>query len=147
MKNSLSSDILEQQFGPSEIVVLYQRNLERIICTKVVSSGQVLELSHVQFIQTGVDTYPDVHQAIIAGQSMGKAFRERGIECTREVKYTYRQKLPTSFNKWFGTSDPATVMDVSIFVGPDHTAYARILETYSSAVSWPSTSMKSNDKQ
>lgn len=133
----LSSDILEQQFGPTAIEVLAQDATTRITCTKVISSQQILELSYVEFMKDGSDAFPVVHQAVISGQSMGKAFRAHDIEFHRHIQATYRCNLPHNFGRWFGSNDPALVVLVSIFVGPDKTPYAKILETYSPAVSWP----------
>jgi len=137
MANMLSSDILEAQFGPTEVAVLHQDNLERIICTKVLASGQVLELSRVVFGGAGAEKFPDIHRAIVAGESMGKAFRAAGIEFVRETKGAYKQTLPANLQQWFGSSEAATVVDVSILVGADQVPYAQILEVYSPAVRWP----------
>jgi len=148
MKSSkLSSDILEQQFGPTELIILYQNGLTRIICTKVLSSGQVLELSLVKFIQSGIDKFPDVHQAIVAGQSMGKAFRAQGIDFRRQVNSVRRSSLPENLSRRFGSNDLATVVAVSIRVGPDRSPYAHILEVYSPAVAWPYLNNGPNDEQ
>jgi hypothetical protein len=140
MTNLLSSDILEAQFGPTEVVVLHQNGSERIICTKVLAGGQVLELSRVLFEGAGVEKFPEVHRAVVAGQSMGKAFRAAGIEFVRETKGAYQQLLPASLKRWFDSSEAATVVDVSILVGADQIPYAQILEVYSPAVYWPSSS-------
>jgi hypothetical protein len=137
MDGVLSSDILESQFGPTEIAVLYQNVAERISCTQAVKSGQALELSHVTFIQPGAKKFPRTHQAVLAGQSIGKVFRNDGIEFRREVSAAYHQTLPANLGRWFGNHKPATVVAVSILAGNDKTAYAEILEIYSPAVSWP----------
>jgi hypothetical protein len=135
--NSLSSDMLEQQFGPSELEILLQEGMTRIICTKATASGLVLELSQVTFIKTGITEFPEAHHAVVAGQSMGKAFRAHEINFRRQVKRVCRLSLPNTFKQWFGSGDLATVVSVSILVGPDLSPYADILEVYSPAVRWP----------
>lgn len=146
-KSRLSSDILEQQFGPTTLEVLYQDDKTRIICTKSKTSGQILELSRVTFIKSGVTQFANVHHDIVTGQSMGKAFRSHGIPFVREVHSSYRQTLPDSFSRRFGSNNPASVVSVSILVGPDRTPYAQILETYSPHVIWPTAGNKPNDGQ
>lgn len=136
-KTVLASDILEQQFGPTMLDILYQEGKTRIICTKVKASGQVLELSRVEFMQPGIDAFPDIHQAIIAGQSMGKAFRTHKVAFIRNVDYAYKHTLPDNFSQRFSNSDPANVVGIVIKIGPQQLPYATILETYSPAVSWP----------
>ena len=139
MSEILSSDILERQFGPTELEILWQDDKTRIICTKVADGGQVLELSQVAFHQAGIDGFPDIHKEIVDGKSMGKAFAGQGIDFNRQVRaaYEYDQRtLPAGFTERFGTVEPATVIDVSIQVGPGGTPYADILEVYSPAVSW-----------
>jgi para-aminobenzoate synthetase component 1 len=134
---NLSSDVLEQQFGPTTVEVLYQDDKTRTICTKVIATNQILEVSQVTFIQAGLDEFPDTHKTIVAGQSMGKAFRAQGIELIRETQSTYRQAPPDDLSQRFGSNKPVTVVAVSILVGPDKTPYARILETYSPEIVWP----------
>jgi hypothetical protein len=137
MTDVLSSDILERQFGPTEVEVLYQDNGTRIIRTLAADSRQILEVSRVVFIQAGVEKFPGTHLAISEGASMGKAFRADGIEFIREDQGAYRYALPAIFKKFFGSREPATVVEVLILAGPDKTPYARILETYSPDVRWP----------
>jgi hypothetical protein len=146
-KDSLSSDILEDQCGPTELVILHQTPLTRIICTKVIASGQILELSRVVFMEPGIKAFPHIHKTIGAGQSMGKAFREQGIEFIRNVNYVYHADMPVNFSERFMNSSPATVVSVSIFVGRDRVHYADILETYSPTVSWPDPSAKPSNEQ
>jgi hypothetical protein len=136
MSDTLSSDILEKQFGPTEITVLYQDASTRIICTRTVADGHVLELSRVVFMP-GARDFPETHRAVLDGLSMGKAFRADGIEFRRHVNASYRRSLPAAFKKWFGRGSPATVVAVSILVGPAKTHYADIMETYSPDVRWP----------
>jgi hypothetical protein len=137
MSDVLSSDILEAQFGPTELTVLYQDASSRIICTKAKPGGQMLELSFVNFNQAGAGQFPEVHQAVKAGTSIGKAFRDAGIAFKREEQLVDSQALAARFGQQFGSQGAATVMTVSILAGPDQTPYAEILEIYSPAVRWP----------
>lgn len=133
----LSSDVLEAQFGTTAVEVLYQDMQTRVICTKVVSSGQILELSRVEFVPAGVAAFVAIHRSIVAGQSMGKAFQAHGIAFVRETRSVCRCTLPDGFNHRFGSTAQACVMVVAIFVGDHKTPYAHILETYSPEVTWP----------
>ncbi|HEY5152460.1 MAG TPA: hypothetical protein VII55_00640 [Candidatus Saccharimonadales bacterium] len=136
MSDVLSSDILEKQFGPTEITVLYQDASTRIICTRTVADGRVLELSRAVFMP-GTRDFEKTHRAVLDGLSMGKAFRADGIELRRHVTASYQRSLPAAFEKRFGRGGQATVVAVSILVGPSETHYADIIETYSPDVSWP----------
>ena len=133
----LSSDILEQQFGPTVIEILYQDAHTRVICAKSKKTELVLELSRVEFIKSGTHEFPQIHQEIVEGTSIGKAFRAHAVTFVREVKNTYQCTLPDNFLRWYGNSGPATVVSVSVLVGPKKSLYANILETYSSEVRWP----------
>jgi hypothetical protein len=136
---ALSSDILEGQFGPTEVKVLLQDSRERVICTRT-ADGRILELSRVSFKLRGMEEFADVHRQVRSGTSMGKAFRDNGISFRRVTHAAYKLaagRLPAVFSQRFGIGGPATVVDVSILVGPRDTAYADILEVYSPAVSWP----------
>jgi len=143
----LSSDILEEQFGPTKVEVLYQDAVTRIICTRALASGQVLELSYVAFVKSGAEKFPGAHRSVIAGESMGKAFRTAGIKFTRQQQTACRYNLPENFERWFERPGAATVVAVSILVGPGKTAYAEILETYSPEVQWAPQAGKPNMKQ
>lgn len=134
----LSSEILERQFGPTEVEVLHQDERTRLICTRVIATGQILEVSSVSFIEAGALVFPEVHQAVLAGESMGKAFLEAGVEFARDVQATQRQNLPVEMIRQFEAEGPVTIVEVTILVGPDQTPYAEIIETYSPAVDWPS---------
>ena len=133
MTLSTSSDILEQQFGPTELTILYQTDDYRIICTRVKKTDRLLELSFVSFKQPGAEAYPEVHQSIMAGQSMGKAFQQAGIEFERRTRTISRNFFP-DLSQSNGNS---SLLLVSVLVGPDKLPYAEILETYTSEVSWP----------
>lgn len=137
MSAVLSSDILEQQFGQTFIEVLRQDNLTRIIRTKVVATGQVLEISQVTFIEAAAHTWSDIHRAVIAGQSMGKAFRSRNVEFTRHTKSISHQVPSADICHLFGSDRPATMVIVAILVGAAQILYAEIIETYSPVVCWP----------
>ncbi len=137
MSDLLSSDILERQFGPTKLSVLYQGGSSRIICTRAKAGGQMLELSFVNFIAAGVEKFPEVHQAILDGVSMGKAFRAAGVAFSRKERTVDSQALAASFGRQFGGEGSATILEVTILAGPDETPYAEILETYSPAVRWP----------
>ena len=138
MSNLLSSDILEAQFGPTELTVLYQDETSRIICTKAKSGGQLLELSFVDFSRVGIEKFPEVHWVVTAGTSMGKAFRAAGVPFKRKEQLVDNPVLAAHFGRQFGSAGAATVITVSILAGPDQTPYAEILEIYSPAVHWPS---------
>ena len=86
MSDMLSSDILEKQFGPTKIEVLYQDTQTRAIRTLTVSGGQVLELSHVKFLDPGITKFPDIHQEVVEGKSMGKAFRDHRVRFERVTR-------------------------------------------------------------
>ena len=137
MTDMLSSDILERQFGPTEVEVLYQDAKTRIIRTLAADSRQILEVSRVVFVQSGIEKFPGTHRAVTEGASMGKAFRADGIKFIREELGAYRHALPAIFKEVFGSSQPATVVEVLVLAGPGKTPYARILETYSPDVRWP----------
>jgi hypothetical protein len=133
----LSSEILEEQFGPTGVEVLYQDSKVRVICTRVLSSGQVLELSWVSFNRKGVKAFADVHEIVGAGESMGKAFKAAGVAFVRKTQSVSQSTLPAIFGELFESTAPATVVQVAIMVGDNKLPYASILETYSPAVKWP----------
>ena len=132
----LSSDILEKQFGPTNIEILYQDQLSRISCTRSTKSGRALELSQVTFNADGVNQFSNVHKDIANGMSIGKAFRAEKIEFMRETQSTFKCDLPFNFSKWFDVTDNAIVVNVSIIVGSEKILYANIVETYISGVKW-----------
>jgi hypothetical protein len=132
----LSSDILEHQFGPTSLKILHQDDKIRVIQTIVTKTNQILELSLVRFIPDGVTAFPDIHRQIVAGQSMGKAFRDNDITFQRIEQCACRTSAPLAFAKIFGTKD-MTVVSVQAIVGPAKTPFAQITETYSSVVQWP----------
>lgn len=135
----LSSDILEQQFGPTKVVILKQNTDIRIINTVVINTGQVLELSIVKFDKSGAKIYKLVHEQIVAGESIGKAFKSAGIEFIRQTKYQTSCVMPVELQKQFLAEGEATCIEVSIIVGPQKTQYCDIFEVYSPAVKWPKT--------
>src|SRR5665213_2972875 len=127
----LSSDVLEQQFGPTQVEILYQDDACRVVQTRVLKSRKILELSCTVFSEGGVRDFPHVHAEITAGESMGKAFREAGVAFTRKTQTISSLPVPAYFSKRFGDSGPATVIEVDILVGHQRTSYARIAEVYS----------------
>jgi len=133
----LSSEILENQFGPTHLVVLKQNSTHRIIETVASDSEQVLELSIVTFDKENVDIFPDVHVEIMAGASMGKAFKKAGIRFIRKINSTSHTRLPVILSSEFNQKGLATIVDVDIFVGEQKAHYCHILEIYSPAVTWP----------
>lgn len=133
----LSSDILEKQFGPTTINILHQDDEIRIIQTVAIETGQVLELSLVRFTPEGVAAFPEIHQAILSGQSMGKAFRAARVEFRRDSQFACSSAVPMPMQKYFASQEPATIVSVHILAGPDKVHYATITETYTPAASWP----------
>lgn len=137
MYEALSSGTLEDQFGSTELEVMFQDDTTRIICTKAVGDGRVLEISRVVFAPDAAANFPEPYQAMLAGESMGKAFTSRGIKFQREINNGLTCDLPPAFRRWFGGTHEATVIDLSVLVGPNKTLFAEILETYRPGVEWP----------
>jgi hypothetical protein len=137
MSHKLSSDILEEQFGPTKIEILLQGSDTRTICTKVIASGQVLEVSRVRFMGPGRAEFPDIHQEVIEGESMGAAFRNHRVSFRRITHSIEQQPLSANLQKLFDSNSQGTVVKVSIVVGDQQTPYAEIMETYSPFVAWP----------
>lgn len=142
-----SSDILESQFGKTDIEIIHQDSNQRVICTKAIQSGKILEYSIVQFIKDGIDAFPRIHQEVLSGQSMGKAFTSVGIEFTRNTHDMYKFKLPGNIQKKFGSMLSSNVVDVTIELGPSKIPYARILETYSPDVVFADSNKKPTEEQ
>lgn len=137
----ISSDILEDQFGPTTLQILQQDETERLICTAT-SAGQILELSWVRFDPAGIAVFPQVHKAVTAGKSMGKVFRDHNVSfrrCARSIRKCPADKLPANMSGLFDATGTATVVEVSILAGDSGVPYADILEVYSPEVSWPQT--------
>jgi hypothetical protein len=130
--------VLESQFGPTKIEILYQVDSTRVIATKTIYSEKVLELSLVEFITSGVDTFPEIHKEILLGKSIGKAFKDSGIEFYRNTHHEYKLILSDKIQNIFTSDRPSNVVDVTINVGPNRIPYARILEAYSPDVIWAS---------
>jgi len=135
--SQLSSDILEEQFGPTAVNILHQDNTIRIIQTFVIKTGQVLELSLVRFLPEGVAAFSAVHQSVLSGDSMGKAFRAAGVEFRRETEFACHHNVPSALQRCFDSQEPATVSNVRILVGPDKVPYATIVESYTPITKWP----------
>lgn len=136
MKRVISSDILESQFGPTNIEVIKQDNNSRLIYTKVIATGQILEVSKVQFKTPVLSQFFVIHQEIMTGKSIGKSFRKHNVDFIRQQKSVHKKFIP-AYDAFFGDNRPATVVEVSIFVGPEKVHYADILEIYSPDVQWP----------
>lgn len=133
----LSSDVLEAQFGPTTIDVLYQSDTERIIQTRVISTGKILELSWVKFDLSNIHKFAQAHKEVMAGESIGKVFRSRGIEFERIQAAAAKLLLPKYFNAQFQTKQPSTVVKVRVYVTSEKVHYCDILETYNPLIKWP----------
>jgi hypothetical protein len=143
----LSSDILEQQFGPTRVKVLYHDEAysERIIQTIAKTSGKILELSWVTFDPKGSEHFAAVHETVKRKTSIGKAFRQVDLELIRRLGSTNRIALPSSFTQYFNVDGEATVVEVEgvIEACGSEVRYCDILETYSPEVVWPETALSS----
>jgi hypothetical protein len=138
MSKQLSSDILEHQFGPTLVEVIFQNDKNRLIFTRTVERNLILEISLVSFIEQGVKKYPIIHQSLTTNKSsMGKTFRQAGVKFIRQTNALTKQKLDSNFRNLFDSDKLATVLDVDIIVGEAGTPYANILEVYSPLVVWP----------
>lgn len=135
--SSLSSDILEEQFGPTRLSVLAQNKTHRIIQTISEQTSAVLELSLVSFSKDTEILYPQIHQVIYNGTSMGKAFTEAGVVFHRSVSSVTKSMLPSSIARYFSETGLATIVELRVFVGEKSTHYCDIIEIYSPAVVWP----------
>lgn len=133
----LSSEILEEQFGPTRLLVLKQNSQQRIIETLTLDTDQVLELSLVTFDPQNVNAFPKIHKKIMSGISMGKAYKQAGISFKRVANSVVHTTLPTELQSEFDQKGLGTIVDVDIFVGEQNVHYCHILEIYSPAVSWP----------
>jgi hypothetical protein len=140
----LSSDILEEQFGPTRLVILKQDSQHRIIKTVSIASGEVLELSLVTFDSNSAAIFPEIHQKVLLGYSMGKAYREAHIPFIRDVRSITHNPLPPRLASYFDQSGSATIVDVDIYVGKAKTHYCHILEIYNATVTWPANNTKSS---
>lgn len=132
-----SSDILESQFGTTTVDVLHQDEHVRVIQTRVVGTDQILEFSSVTFNQQGVNEFADIHESIVGGESMGKAFKAAGVDFVRQTHAVSRLVAPPVFATLFDTDQPAWVVEVAIAAGKNQTPYADILEVYSGLIEWP----------
>jgi hypothetical protein len=131
----LSSDILEQQFGQTELNIIKQTPEYRIIQTVAKKDSAVLELSFVTFDRT--DAFPIVHAQVLKGSSMGKAYHASGIEFERDIKSVSKLPVPISLQNYFQQKGLSTIVEVSILVGQDHVHYCDIIEIYHPSVKWP----------
>jgi len=141
----LSSDVLEEQFGPTKVDVLYQDSENRIITTRALSDDKVLELSWVMFDSSSEKPYPNIHRDILGGKSIGKAFRDMKVKFHRKQIEITKVSLTPVFKDFFKSSGTATVIPVSIYVGADKIHYCDILETYSPIVKWPEKTVSTSE--
>lgn len=140
----LSSDILEQQFGATKVVIIKQTSGYRIIKTVANTNGQTLELSLVTFTRNTA-RFPDIHKKIIKGSSIGKAFKQAGVSFVRTVHSITHAPLQPTLQSSFNDTRLATIVDVDIYVGDDMVHYCHIIEIYSSEVDWPQPKTPTNN--
>lgn len=130
----LSSDLLEAQFGPTELLVLHDDGMERVIGTNS-ASGQHLELSLVRFRIEMSRAHPAVWRQLQAGSSMGAAFRQAGFDFQRTDQQAYQLRLPEPLSQWFGSLAPATVIQLVVVANTQ--PLADVFEIYHPEVRWP----------
>jgi hypothetical protein len=134
----IATDFLEQHFGPVRAEIIHQDAKSRLIYTRTIHTGQILECAWVRFNPEVVLLYREVHEQIAAGELMGKAFRQAAIGFIRSELAGFQQSLSPKLQRIFNTqSSSATCKYVSIQVGERLQEYARNLELYSPAVPWP----------
>lgn len=127
---ALSSDLLEREHGDTEINILFHDDLARVIATRTVRDKKILEVSWSVFLTGAAELFPEAYEAMKKGESMGEAFTSRDIKFRRSKPVSYLYDLPPAFQRWFGETRNATVIDLTALVGPDEKPFARILETY-----------------
>lgn len=137
MSSQLSSEILEEQFGPTAVDVLFQDDGHRISQTRATKDNRILELSYVMFDPDGTEAFPEIHQQIRDGESIGKAFTEANIAFTRETTAVFRSHVPGVFQDKFASDQMPWITNTTILVGTDSVRYATILEMYHPDVKWP----------
>lgn len=137
MSSELSSDILEKQFGQTTVDVLFQDDTHRIIQTRVVNDNRILELSYVTFDPNGTEAFPEIHQQIRDGESMGKAFTQANVAFVRETTAVFRSHVPGVFQDKFGSDQMPWITNTTVLVGPDSVRYATVLEMFHPDVEWP----------
>ncbi|TAL14618.1 hypothetical protein EPN95_02340 [Patescibacteria group bacterium] len=133
----LSSDILEKQFGPTELVIIAQNANYRLIKTIAKKNQTVLEISFVRFDTPNINIFADVHQTVLRGSSMGKAFTDAGVQFVRTPRSVDHIEVLPDIQSLFGHVGLATIVTVDIFVGPKKVHYCHITEIYSPLVAWP----------
>lgn len=128
------SDLLEHKFGSLLLTVLSQSDTERVI-TLSTAQNQVLEHSIVGFLEPGMAAYPDVHQQILDGAMIGKAFVAAGVPYYRDTVSMQSVALSPDLRELFDAeaAGVGTQIEVIVRVGPDRLPYAHIIETYSPA--------------
>lgn len=135
MNERLSSDILQEQFGPTSLEVILQSSDERIIQT--VAEDKVLEVSYVQFTPASKQKFPETTKALERGASMGQAFRDAGIVFRRSTRFVSKIASSRLFSELFGGGEFVWVVGVDIAVGDAQYEYASIIEFYNPRVAWP----------
>lgn len=145
MISGLSSDILQQQFGPTSLFVVFQAGDERIVQT--VAGDKILELSCVRFDTIGRQQFPVVTHAIDNGASMGQAFRDAKIPFTRRTAFVSKIAASQFFKDIFTDSSPLWVVGVDVLVGGKNTPYASIVEFYNPLVVWPDPIQELTEQQ
>lgn len=136
MTDRLSSDILEEQFGKTSLLIKFESAKERSIETRA-ADGKVLELSYVRFTTAGRQEFPIINQALTEGLSMGRAFRAANILFTRRTRFVSKIAPTPLLSGEFGESNMVWVVGVDILAGDSQTEYASIIEFYTGQVRWP----------
>lgn len=136
MAHYLSSDILNAQFGPTSIRIIFQDEEERVIQT-LAADGRVLELSYVQFHASGVHQFPETTKRIRSGASMGAAFSTAGISFTRQTRCVVKIPSTDTIRQLFKDDSNMWCVLVDIVVGDKQIPYASIVEFYNPIVLWP----------
>lgn len=80
------------------------------------TDGTVRAVSTVAFVDEGARAFPELHAAIRSGRPIGETFVAAGVPFRREEKTE--------------ESGGRKVITVDIYVGPETTHYAHIVETY-----------------
>lgn len=125
----LVSDLLEEQFGSCNIEILSQDERKRLVA--VSSAGRVIEIAYTKFVQNGVKAFPEVHQTIIDGESMGRAFKIKNVDFYREVRLSKIYPVSGLIAGYFGNENQSLrLIVVDIYVGAMKAHYAQITEIF-----------------
>lgn len=127
------SDLLEEQFGTCNTEILSQDEKTRLVA--VSSSGRVIEIAYTKFAQNGVNAFPEIHETITNGESMGKAFRINNIDFYRAVRLSKVYPVSGIIAEYFGNEHQnLQLVVVDIYVGTTKAHYAQIMEIFASDV-------------